>query len=511
MELALINGNMVTVDESGPRAEAVLISGERIVKVGSTEEIRGELPEKATTVDLKGRTVVPGFIDSHTHFVSWGLGLSRLDLREAATVSEALDMTKKRVKGSEKGEVIIGEGWDQSKWEESRYPEREELDKVAPRNPVILRRVCGHLAVANSEALNLIPSYISGIDWETGTLLGDPALNLNRLFPPSSGEILEAVKLAMKEAHKLGVTSIHDIVTPQYLRAYQELQKRGELNLRVYACFYEEYLDSLLGVGLRTGFGDGLLKFGGLKVFADGSLGARSAALSSPYQNSDEVGVLTHSDQELKSVMERAAGAGVQVLVHAIGDRAIGQVLSGYEKIFAGSRRGVPTRNNLRHRIEHVELPTPQQLRNMRELGIIAAMQPNFLGEWGQAGGMYEELLGEDRWRRNNPLREVADLDIPIAFGSDSMPFSPLYGIHWAVNHPIEEQRLTAEEAIRFYTLGSAHASFEEELKGSIQEGKFADLVVLSQDVTKRREIDRVEVVMTVLGGAIVFERAERP
>lgn len=500
MELALINGNMVTVDESRPRGEAMLISGERIVKVGSTEEIRGELPEKATTVDLKGGTVVPGFIDSHTHFVSWGLGLSRLDLRDTATVSEALDMTKKRVKGSEKGEVIIGEGWDQSKWEESRYPEREELDKVAPRNPVILRRVCGHLAVANSEALNLIPSYISGIDWETGTLLGDPALNLNRLFPPSSEEILEAVKLAMKEAHKLGVTSIHDILTPQYLRAYQELQKRGELNLRVYACFYEEYLDSLLGVGLRTGFGDGLLKFGGLKVFADGSLGARSAALSSPYQNSDEVGVLTHSDQELKSVMERAAGAGVQVLGHAIGDRAIDQVLSTHAEILKG--RG----NDLRHRIEHVELPTPQQLRDMRELGIIAAMQPNFPGEWGQAGGMYQELLGEDRWRRNNPLREVADLGIPIAFGSDSMPFSPLYGIHWAVNHPIEEQRLTAEEAIRFYTLGSAHASFEEELKGSIQEGKFADLVVLSHDPTRSSEIANIVVELTVLGGEIVYE-----
>lgn len=505
MELALTNGNVLTMDGSRPRAEAVLIRGDRIAKVGSTDEMRTELSEEATVIDLTGKTLLPGFIDSHTHFISYGLGLRRLDFGQTETISQALDMIREKARVSQKGEVIIGEGWDQSKWPERRYPTKEELDSVGPENPVVVRRVCGHLAVANSRALDEIVIDIPGVDWERGILWGDPALNLNRIFPPPFEEILEATRLAIGEAHRLGVTSIQDIVTPEYLSAYQELQKRGDLNLRVYACFYEDYLESLVGLGLKSQFGDNLLKFGGIKTFADGSLGARSAALSSPYQGEEGgLGVLTHSDEELNRVMEKADGAGIQILTHAIGDRAIDQVLNGYEKTLKGRP------NELRHRIEHLEVTTSEQLRRMKHLGILAAMQPNFVGEWGRPGGMYEELLGEDRWRRNNPLREVADLGVRIAFGSDSMPFSPLYGIYWAVNHPIEEQRLKVEKAVEFYTLGSAYASFEEGSKGSIEKGKLADLVVLSDDLTRAIEIDEVEVLMTVLGGEILFEKMLR-
>jgi predicted amidohydrolase YtcJ len=258
----------------------------------------------------------------------------------------------------------------------------------------------------------------------------------------------------------------------------------------------------LAHAGIRTGLGDEWLRIGPVKVFSDGSLGAYTAALDAPYEGRpEERGMLVHPPSELRSILETAHAAGLQTATHAIGDAAVRLVV----ETLADVQEADP-RDSLRHRIEHFELPDDDVLRQMRDAGLLASCQPNFIGQWSGPGDLYESRLGTVRNRENNPYRRISRLGIPLCFGSDGMPYGPLYGIHWAVNGYFEDQRLSPEEAFRAYTAGSAYAAFEEQTKGTLEPGRLADFVVLDGDpFDDSTEIARCRVRETWIGGRRLF------
>jgi len=507
IDSVLLHGRVITPE--GP-SQALAISGDRIAAVGSDEQIQALTTERIEQFDLQGRTVLPGFIDSHTHLVSTGLiETIYLSLTGARSLAEALESVRETCRAGERalgaGEWLLGWGWEESRWPERRYLTRRDLDQVAPDRPVALFRVDGHLLVLNSKALELIdlPEEFAGrADLDRGLLWEEAAWWFHEQLEPSPEELERALEAAIKKAHSLGITSVHDIVRPSYIRAYQRLRAAGRLNLRIYLNPRARAgdVEQLFATGLRTGFGDEWLRLGGVKIFADGSIGAGNAALSESYLDREGRGRLNYSDEELCRIVQEAHKQGWQVLIHAIGDRAIKQVLKIYELV------GVSPSD--RYRIEHLELASVEQLEQAARMGLVASMQPNFLN-WAKPGDLYEIRLGRNRTEQINPFRLALDAGLRLALGSDCMPLGPLFGIHQAVNAPHPSQHLTVEEAIHGYTLGGAYASFEEGLKGSIEPGKLADLVVLSEDPFEHPEaIEEIEVELTFVGGELVFRRS---
>ncbi len=483
-------------------AEAILIGGERIVNVGSTSEILDSVPPGTRLIDLGRNVVTPGFIDSHTHLVSFGLDLSRLNLSGAKSFDEVLEMVRETLKNRETSGPVIAVNWDQSKWADPHMPTSEELNKATGKHPVILRRVCGHIALANKAALELLPRGLQKVDWRKGLLIENAALNLNSVFPPDKKEIAEGLVKAMDTVSKIGITSIHDITSFRYYKIYKELQKENRLRVRVYICLKYKEMDEFLDAKVAEESEDDWLRVGGVKIFADGSLGARTAALSQPYKASSNLGVLNHTFDDLLGIMRKANAHGFQLFVHAIGDQAIEQVLCAYENLLV---RGNPCR----HRIEHFEIGSKAHIKRLKRLGIIASMQPNFV-TWQYPGGMYERVLGARRLRMANRIGDVVRAGVTVAFGSDCMPPSPVYGLEGAVEHPNAEQRISIHEAVRAYTLNSAYASFDEEAKGSLVPGKLADMAVLLGSSFQSGRVGEIQVLLTIVNGEIVYSSQER-
>jgi predicted amidohydrolase YtcJ len=479
--------------------DAVVIGEDRILAVGRSEELLSHVGEDAVWIDLRGRAVLPGFVDAHVHLMHTGLVESgwRINLTKRAR-EDVLECLRDAARSRGSGEWIVGYGWDESGWEDRRYLVRGELDRVSPENPALAIRMDGHLLTANSRALRLLPASApeSLIDHASG-LLREAAVNetLSRIVPDRT-TAAEALSAAARLCHRLGVTSVHTMSQLRDIPAF--MTRRAERRLRVMVCPEVASLDKLSAVGLRTGFGDAWLRFGGIKIFADGSIGAQNAAVSEPFVVGG-TGELNYENTELASMIRDAERAGWQTVVHAIGDRAIEQVLDAH--------RTVGTDPTLRHRMEHFELPQEGQLARAAKLGLCVSMQPNFIGNWSGPDSLYVDRLGVDRDRASNPLRRVVDVGLPLAFGSDGMPVSPLYGLHWAVNGPYPDQRLTAEEAVERYTAGGAWFGFEEGIKGRIEPGMLADLVVLDEDPLLRPErIEERTVDMTFVGGERVYE-----
>lgn len=505
MDLIFMNGKVLTI--SAGRAEALAVREGRIQAVGRTSEIKRLAGPKTEIIDLEGKALMPGFIDAHMHLASQGLKATGylLDLSQAHSLEEALELVRQAVHKRGEGAWVLGQGWDESLWPEKRYLTKVDLDRVAPHSPVALSRVDGHLMVVNSQALKLMPLQAGSneFDQAQGLLKGRAAERFLAHVQPEPEELEEAILAAIKMAHSLGITAVHDVVRPEHIKAYQRLKRLGKLRLRVRLNPVVQHLDSLIGLGFSTGFGDSTLKLGAIKVFADGSIGARNAALLEPYADASEtLGQLNHPQEELNALVRKAHENGFQLMIHAIGDRAIGSALEALKKAGIGPED--------RARIEHLELPTEEELEEAQELGIIASMQPNFL-KWSGPGRLYEARLGKERDARIDPHRAVVERDIPLAFGSDGMPFGPLYGIHLAVNAPHPGQRLSVEEALKAYTLGAAYAGFSEEDQGSLEPGKWADLIVLAEDPNTHPEgIKEIKVLETYLGGERVFLKQGR-
>jgi len=395
---------------------------------------------------------------------------------------------------------VVGQGWDESSWQKRRYVCRDDLDRITPHSPIIAVRIDMHLLAANTEALARIPSDVDQrlVDTATGIVREEAAFGFLRAIKPDSQTQVEALHAAVAAAHRLGITSVHTMIPPQRIRLY--MHERGRLSVRVTLCPEVPCLDSLETLGIESGFGDEWLRLGGVKLFADGSIGAGNAAVGKPYTDSGECGELNYTDEALTAFVRRCEQAGLQTVIHAIGDRAIEQVLNAHSAVGSSS--------DLRHRIEHFELPTKAQIERTQHLHLHISMQPNFVGNWSGGGKMYIDRLGEERDRQVDPHHLVLDAGLPLAFGSDCMPMSPLYGLHWAVNAPHRNQRVSVKEAVGCYTENGATLSFEEGFKGKLDPGMLADLVVLNQDPRQVPEtLADLKVDLTIVGGELVYER----
>lgn len=506
---AIVNARIITLDPKLPRASGLIVEGNKIGFVGSSAQIKKQLGHNRKIFDLQEKTVLPGFIDSHTHLAGYGIEKTlRLDLSQCRNKRELVECVRNEVKKKSSSEVVVGIDWDQSQWTEN-YADprlifnRAELDRISPRNPLVLRRVCGHIAFANSRALTMINRSWSIVDRKSGLLLEDVVAKVNKMFPVQEEEIMNALRFAIRHFHSLGITSVHEMVDGFHFKNYLRLFDRSPRDrIRVYANFSNEEMTKLADVGLRTGYGNEFLRIGGIKIFADGSIGARTAAMFEDYAAAkNNRGILLYGLKDLTRLFEQAEENGFQVLVHAIGDRAVNQVLQAMTK--AGIRK-----NSLRHRIEHAEiLSREREFESLARLGVLLSVQPNFIGNWGQAGGMYETYLGRKRWFFANRLRSLRRRGLKMMFGSDCMPPSPMYGIHWAANHPVAAERIGILEAIKMYCQSGAYGSFEEGCKGVIRSGTLADFVVLDRDPDTTKNIGRINVLMTVLDGSVVFER----
>ncbi len=425
----------------GREGEYVLIKNNRIEKIGS-----GNLPIGSKKIDGHGALILPGFCDSHTHLSNIALMHGTLDLTNK-TREEIIRLVKNECG---KRKIIVGRGWDESFWERKEYLTMEELDSACSRSIVFLVREDGHLAVVNSLAKN---KY--GMGDENGILREDEVGKMAKSLGAFKNLDFE---YAQKYALSKGVTCVHDFANVNTLRAYFRLHREGNLKLRIYANFYQEDFQRIKSLGLYSGFGDSFLRIGALKLFGDGSIGAKTAATK--YADGKKVEPLL-SEKKLRAIVEDANSSGIRVFTHAIGDRAIENVIKAY--------RG--TEGN---RIEHFELVRDEFLE---ERNFSVAMQPNFL-KWAKKGGLYHHMLGEEWLEKNNPYRKIIDSGIPMLFGSDCMPLDPLYGIKMATESEYATQRISFEEAVRAYTMGS---KYMHDNLGEIKAGKIADLVAIKE------------------------------
>jgi len=491
---------------SCPDADLLVVKGDLIAAVGPKEAISEDLLSDSEIIDLDGGLLLPGFVDSHVHIFGTGLVEMgwRIDLT-GMTREETYAVLAAAVEERGAREWVLAVGWDESQWPDCRYLSRRELDRFSPRTPVAAVRMDGHLLVVNSEGLRVVRELLPCdvvrklVDAERGEIREEAAWKMLASLEPDRSTLTEALGAAARLCHCCGVTSVHTMTAQNRIPVL--LDAKGRNRLRVTAYHKVAGVDEIAGLGEGEDFDGTWVRFGGVKAFADGSLGASNAAVSEPYADGG-TGVLNHTAASLEAILRRCEEGGWQTAIHAIGDRAIEQVLRVHATV--GSSR------ELRHRIEHFELPTGDQIERVRRLGLLLSMQPNFIGNWSGPGSMYERKLGGARDRDSNPLRRVLDADVPLAFGSDGMPLAPLYGLASAVSAVHESQRLTLDEAFACYTEGGAWFSSEDTVKGRLEVGALADLVIMDQDpraapdrLTERR-IDRVYV-----GGECVYVSEE--
>jgi len=534
-DLVLMRGRVITVDAENRIAEAVAVKDGRILAVGSNEEIRRYIGEGTEILDLEGRAVLPGLIDSHLHLLSLGLTMFWINCSSPPmrSIGDIVEAVRHRAEELGPGEWIIGRGWDQSKLEERRFPNRWDLDEAAPENPVYLIRTCGHVVVVNSRALELAgitsetPQPEGGVivkDEEgepTGVLLERPAFWLvqRHIPPPSFERKVEAIERACRALNEVGVTGVIEPgILPEDMRAYQRARAEGGLTLRVSMMLRgvegDEPLEkSLRRIGefpLSTGFGDEMLRFLGLKLLIDGGIGGRTALLREPYEGEpDNYGVQTMPVEKLQRLVDEGNLHDMTVGVHCAGGRAIDIVLKAFEE--TDRRRSIKGR---RFTLIHAYLPSEENFHRCRRLGVVVASQPSFLHYLGDS---FHENVGAERARWVKPHRAWIDHGIVVAAGTDSpvTPYNPFVSLWAAVTRRTEggrqlgsEQCVSREEALRMYTIDAAYLSFEEHLKGSLEPGKLADLIVVDRDILTCPvdEIKSTRVLRTILGGKTVYE-----
>lgn len=530
----LINGRVYLNDGSSSFAEAIAIRGSRIVATGTSSQIKALLSQAGRLVDLQGALVIPGLTDAHVHLMNYGIFLQEVDLNDSRDEAEAVRLIVEKANSIGGDGWIKGFGWDQTRWENGSFPTFESLDEVFPDRPVYMTARSGHAAWVNSVALRLAGITAETSDpagakiarddagHPTGIFFEDGAMALVRehIPRPSQTEIIHSVKIAMRRANEAGLTGIHDVDGITAFTAYQQLHARGEVSLRILKNLPVDHLDAIIESGLTADFGDDWLRIGGIKFFADGALGPRTAWMLAPYEGeSQNTGIPTMAPNEMLSLVLRASRAGLPSLVHAIGDRAVRSVLDIFAQARADERaRGVKP-DELRHRIEHVQLIHPQDRRRLAEQGIIASMQPIHAISDMEMADLYWGERAENAYDWRGQLEAGAVL----AFGSDAPiePIEPLPNLQAAVTrrrpdgYPGREgwrsaggKRLNLSEAIRGFTTGPAYAAKMEDRLGKIHPGYLADLTVLDRDIftCDPMEISKVEVLGTVVDGCWVVD-----
>lgn len=531
-DLILFNGKIHTQEPAAPQASALAIAGRHIQALGSDAEMRALAGPHTRLVDLAGRRVLPGLSDAHFHYYDWALLQDTLELLGTRSRQQVLDMVRQRAAQSQPGEWIRGQGWTQVDWPDPSLPTRQQLDEVAPHNPVVLWRADLHLAWVNSAALQLAhisaatPDPAMGVidreaDGGPAGILRELAINLVRevLPMPTDQQVDDAMADGMSRLHALGLTGVHDFRImggedgPPALRAWQRLHHAGRLKLRAWVMLPGELLDEAIALGLYTGFGDDYLRIGGIKLFSDGSLGARTAWMLDPFEDGG-TGMPLTSMEVIADKVAKAHRAGISTGIHAIGDRAIRELLDVYSEVLAQPSPRPPLAP---HRIEHVQHSNPADLARLAPLGLVASVQPVHMAEdmrMVDAG-----IGGRARW--TYAFRTLLDHGTVLALGSDCPVASPnpFWGMHAAVTRqqrdgqPAEGwypgERISIEEAVWGYSMGNAIVSGQQGAQGSLSPGKLADLVVLDRDIL-HIDIDEVldtQVEMTVFDGQVVYEK----
>jgi predicted amidohydrolase YtcJ len=524
-DLILYNGNFITVDDKNPRAQAVAIANERFLAIGTNDEIRSAATSRTRQIDLEGHTVLPGFIDAHTHPLYAGLRHLRwvdCDLRSIAQIQAAL---KERAAKTPPGEWVVGFKYDDTKTSDGRRLTRDDLDAAAPKHPVFVEHRGGHTAYVNSLAYKRAgisestPDPSGGQfdrDSATGRLTGglrELATEPFRKLIPFSftrDEYRQAVKLISGMMTRTGITSVGDAeATTDDLRGYQDARDAEDLLFRVYVLIQYQFLDEMIAAGIRTGLGDERVRVGAIKLVCDGSISERTARLSQPYVGRpNDYGILVHSEKELYEQARRAHEAGWQIGTHANGDVAVDMMLGIYERL----HREMPRRDP-RFRLEHCTVVNPSLIQRIAKLKAIPTPFSTYVYYHGEKMRNY----GAERLNWMFAVRSFLDAGINVTQASDYPPgpFEPMMALQSSVTRTDmhgnvwgPRQRVTIEEAIRVGTRNGAYASYEENLKGSIEPGKLADLVVLGQDPTKvdPMTLIKVPVLKTMVGGRWVFE-----
>jgi predicted amidohydrolase YtcJ len=524
-DLILYNANILTVDATQPRAQAVAIAGGRFFAVGSNDDVRRLAKAGVRQVDIGGNTVVPGFIDAHTHPSYAGIRHLRwvdCDLRSIADIQKAI---RERAAKTPAGDWVIGFKYDDTKTNEGRKLTRGDLDAVAPAHPVFIEHRGGHTAYVNSLALRRTEVSDATADPQGGKFDRDPATGhltgglrenatvpFRKLIPTTftRDEMRQGVKLISQMMVRTGVTSVHDAeADPADLLAYQDAREAGELLFRVYCFMQYQFLERMTGAGIRTGLGDDWLRVGAMKLVCDGSISERTARLTQPYVGRpNDYGILVNSEEDLYANARKAHEAGWQIGTHANGDAAIDIMLRIYERL----QREMPRRDP-RYRLEHCTVVNPALIGRIRALGAIPTPFSTYVYYHGEKMREY----GAERLDWMFAVRSFLDAGIRVTQASDYPPgpFEPMMALRSEVTRTDSHgnvwgarQRVTVEEALRVGTLNGAYASFDEDRKGSITAGKLADLVVLGRDPLKVDPMTLVEIPVerTMAGGRWVYE-----
>ena len=524
--LAVVHARVWTGNPAQPWAEALAVNGDAILAVGDAASVQKLISPRTRVIDARGGMVTPGFIDSHVHFLDGGLNLRSVQLRDARSKAEFVARIQAFVASAPPGTWITGGDWDHQNWG-GELPRKEWIDAVTPRNPVWINRLDGHMSLANSLALaaahvnKSTPEVAGGAivrdaSGEPTGILKDNAVSLvERVRPAPSAEMLDrALDAAMQYVAARGVTSVGHMGTWGDLEVFRRARQAGRLRTRIRAAVPLSTWERLAQAVARDGRGDDYLRIGCLKAFVDGSLGSHTAAFLEPFTDAPkDTGLLVNTPEDLYRWTSDATRAGLQVMVHAIGDRAIRLQLDIFDRVLRELHPADP-----RFRIEHAQHIAPADLPRFAAIGVIASMQPYHAiddGRWA------EKEIGPERAKTSYAWRSLLDTRARLAFGSDwpVAPPTPIEGIYAAVTrstldgkHPggwVPQQKITVEEALRAYTSDAAYAEFAEKRKGTLEAGKLADFVLLDRDLTRipAPEIRNVRVLTTVVGGKVVFER----
>jgi predicted amidohydrolase YtcJ len=537
-DLVMLNGVIHTMDTHNQRSQAIAIKGERIMALGDNEAISAMADSSTERIDLKGRLVLPGMMDSHFHFYDWAMGRNQLELAHEASLEQLLEKVAGSAREIPAGSWILGQGWNESDWSERTMPDRSRLDAVAPNHPVALWRCDLHLVAVNSMALNLAGIGKDTQNPEDGVIekdaSGEPTGILRELAPnlikeviptPRSKDIVAAMRDGISHLHSLGLTGIHDVRLmgglegATALKAWQLLNEKDELTLRCWVSLPGERLEEAAALGLRTGMGGDRLRIGHLKYFADGGMGARTAWMLEPYLDA-EYGMPLSSVEELKRALQTAERAGLAVIIHAIGDRTNREIITLFEDLAKTRTRDDENRYDpplLPHRIEHTQMIRSGDITRLAKLGVAACVQPhNMILDIN----MIDESVGP-RGQHTYAYREMIDAGVPVMFSSDAPVCdpSPLVGIHAAVTRQrrdgtptggwYPDQRISVEQAVQGYTTVPAEFYGRSQELGTLTPGKKADLIVLDQDIFQINPMKIAETLvdLTLFDGEIVYRR----
>jgi predicted amidohydrolase YtcJ len=530
VSLAIVNARVWTGDPRQPWAEAVAVRGDRIAAVGGGAAIRKLVTTETRVIDARGKMLVPGFIDSHVHFMDGGRALASVKLRDAKSPEEFIARIRDFARTLPAGTWITHGDWDHEQWG-GRLPERSWIDSVTPNNPVWVNRLDGHMSLANSAALRAARVAADVADIPGGTIVRDAAGELTGILKDNAMSLVDravpeptadaddrALEAAMSYVAERGVTSVHNMGSWADIAVFRRAHAAGKLRTRIYAAVPLATWERLRDTVAAEGRGDAWLRIGMLKGFVDGSLGSHTAAMLEPFTDApSDTGLFVTTPDRLYQLTSGADKAGLHVAVHAIGDRANRVQLDVFERV--ARENGARDR---RFRIEHAQHLAPPEVTRFGKLGVIPSMQPYHAiddGRWA------DRVIGPERSKGTYAFRSLLDAGAKVAFGSDWFvaPPTPLEGIYAAVTRRtldearpggwVPEQRISVEEALRAYTVNAAFASFDEAEKGSLTRGKLADMVLIDRDLTRipPGEIREARAVLTVVGGRVVHESGDGP